>query len=706
MIRKLFTKKYILPFTGFFYLTARYTHASLALCCLLFLPSVALSNGLPISANKCQNGVVESGGCTIDTASQASYGFDYSLTGNIVTGLNVGINFNTVNNNTLNLRGSINTTGSSGAGVYLNTSNYNTSNIIGNISTTGLGGNGIYLLNSSSNNTFMIGDISTTGDNALGIHLVGNFQGSIKSNITTLTGNITTTGDSAHAFSTILGDANTNIITGNITTSGDYAYGILMRWVNDIKTSISGDIITKGLNADAINFSVFNSNSNTSISGNITTTGDNSDGIELGASSTTITVVTGGIFTAGANSHALRLTNSDSNIFNMTGGISATGAGSYAINLDGTSDNNAITFNQGSHIIGGLYNDGANNTLRFNLGRAASYNFATEGAVDWILEDTSKTVVAGSAKSRGVADFDDAGNRLYQRFSQLNNSLNQQHRQVAQGQPRGAMWLDSYYSDLDRHTVGSQLSQITRGVTVGFNASGHSEMPIDVLVNVENTDSGYGLSEQTIDSNSMLLGLAFPQLLTAGDGSLAVKLLAGKSDNNRKLTVLNNTLSTGQEVVSDKYKSDYVNVGAQWLQTVYRTKQLHHDLILGADIAHERIEGSTASSYYQVQDRNITQLLSQAEYGVTFTGDNNKLRVNGSIGVTHATMISGEQQHYTIDGIAASYNADESNTYYTASLGAHYQVTPQAKAYLTVQKSNSSDDIDGVSGNLGLAVRF
>ncbi len=674
MIRKLFTKKYILPFTGFFYLTARYTHASLALCCLLFLPSVALSNGLPISANKCQNGVVESGGCTIDTASQASYGFDYSLTGNIVTGLNVGINFNTVNNNTLNLRGSINTTGSSGAGVYLNTSNYNTSNIIGNISTTGLGGNGIYLLNSSSNNTFMIGNINTSSNNAHGIYLNGS-------------------------------DANTSTMTGDISTAGNNAYGIFLYGSPRNTTTMAGNIATIGSGSSGIGL-INSSDSIITMIGDITATGSRSHGIVLiGSDSVAISII-GNISTTGANAQGLYMSSSAANTINITGGVSATGNGSYAINLDGTSDNNTITFNQGSHIIGGLYNDGANNTLRFNLGRAASYNFATEGAVDWVLEDTSKTVVAGSAKSRGVADFDDAGNRLYQRFSQLNNSLNQQHRQVAQGQPRGAMWLDSYYSDLDRHAVGSQLSQITRGVTVGFNASGHSEMPIDVLVNVENTDSGYGLSEQTIDSNSMLLGLAFPQLLTAGDGSLAVKLLAGKSDNNRKLTVLNNTLSTGQEVVSDKYKSDYVNVGAQWLQTVYRTKQLHHDLILGADIAHERIEGSTASSYYQVQDRNITQLLSQAEYGVTFTGDNNKLRVNGSIGVTHATMISGEQQHYTIDGIAASYNADQSNTYYTASLGAHYQVTPQAKAYLTVQKSNSSDDIDGVSGNLGLAVRF
>ena len=194
--------------------------------------------------------------------------------------------------------------------------------------------------------------------------------------------------------------------------------------------------------------------------------------------------------------------------------------------------------------------------------------------------------------------------------------------------------------------------------------------------------------------------------MTAGDGSLAVKFLAGMSDNDRDLTVLNNTVSTGQETITDSYDSTYVTAGASWMQSLYATPRFHHNVLVGMDINHERIEGTTASSYYALADRDITQLVGQAQYGVTYTGINEKLTINGNIGVSHANIIDGEKQHYTIDGTAVSYTADKSNTYTTASLGATYQLTPQAYAYAHVKQFDSSDDIDGTTGNVGLVVNF
>jgi len=42
----------------------------------------------------------------------------------------------------------------------------------------------------------------------------------------------------------------------------------------------------------------------------------------------------------------------------------------------------------------------------------------------------------------------------------------------------------------------------------------------------------------------------------------------------------------------------------------------------------------------------------------------------------------------------------------TASLGADYKFTDNAKAYFNMQKFNSSDDIDGTSGYLGFIYNF
>ena len=328
-------------------------------------------------------------------------------------------------------------------------------------------------------------------------------------------------------------------------------------------------------------------------------------------------------------------------------------------------------------------------------------------AVDWVLDDTTKTVIAGSAKSRGVADMDDAGNRLYQRLSQINSSLTNQQRQTRQGHARGDYWIDSYYTDSERDTSPAQINQHTRGITVGFNASGDRDLAMDVIINYENSDAGYGLSEQTVDSNSLMVGLSFPELMTAMDGSLAVKFLAGMSDNDRDLTVLNNTVSTGQETITDSYDSTYVTAGASWMQSLYATQRFQQSILLWAwTSTMNSIEGSTASRYYRLDDRDITQLVGQAQYGVTYTGINEKLTINGSIGLAHANIIDGEKQHYTIDGTAVSYTADNSNTYTTASLGATYQLNPQAYAYAHVKQFDSTDDIDGTTGNVGLVVSF
>jgi len=532
----------------------------------------------------------------------------------------------------------------------------NTINLTGDISTTGLQGHALYIFGADDNTINLTGDISTTGgDSAIGLFF---FQGN--SNTITHIGNISTTANTGHGLYFITSNLNETTLTGNISTTALGAHGVYL----------------------------------------------------IGTSDDNVITITGNISTTGNSSHGLLFDNSDSNTINLTGSLSATGTGAYAINMNSTSVNNTVnlTLNQGDRLIGDIVNNGSGNTLNLTLnsGRAASYIYTSSGSTDltWNITDNSKPAIAGSAKSRGVADIDDEGNKLYQRLSQINSSLTNQQRQTRQGYARGDYWIDSYYTDSERDTVLQEVNQHTRGITVGFNASGDRDLAMDVIINYENSDAGYGLSEQTVDSDSLMVGLSFPALMTAMDGSLAVKFLAGMSDNDRDLTVLNNTVSTGQETITDSYDSTYVTAGASWLQSLYATQRFHHNVLVGMDINHERIEGSTASAYYRLDDRDITQLVGQAQYGVTYTGINKNLTINGSIGLAHANIIDGEKQHYTIDGTAVSYTADKSNTYTTASLGATYRLNPQVYAYANVKQFDSTDDIDGTTGNVGLVVSF
>ena len=508
---------------------------------------------------------------------------------------------------------------------------------------------------------------------------------STDNNILSLTGNMATTGYAVRGLLLNAGHNNTVILTGNIATTGNYGHGL---------HTLNGD------------------NNSITMNGNISTEGTNARGLIFAGSDNNTMTMNGNITSIGSTSHGLSLYDSDNNVINLNGKVTASHSTAYSIHFASTAHNNILVFGRNSTFITDYYNDGTGNTLDFtNRGRAASYNYdwtvaGTDGAGTGnaiLLTDGWKPVISGSAKSRAAADFEDAGNYLHQRFSQINTSLIQQQRKVSQGQARGDYWIDSYYSDSKRDTVLEEVNRHSRGVTAGFNTSGDRNVAMDVIVSFENSDAGYGLSDQKIDSNSLIVGLSFPQLISVGEGSLAVKFLAGMSDNDRDLKVL---IAGGDETVTDTYDSTYASVGAFWMQSLYETKRFTSQLLLGMDINHERIESSTASSYYVLEERDITQLVSQAAYSINVQGMNQKLQINGSIGVSHANLIDGEKQRYTIDGTAVSFTADKSNTYTTASLGATYQLTPQAQAYANLQQFASIDDIVGTTGNVGVVMNF
>jgi len=659
----------------------------LALATTLLLPNMSYAAACADGANPV--------GCSVTTSD-----ITYTLTGNISPASGVdGIFFSGANRNNVTQTGNISTTGSSAYGLYLRLSDNNTTNLTGNITTAGDFADGLDLDNSDSNIINLTGNISTAGRSAYGLSSDSSAGNSIN-----LTGNISTTGYSADGLIFWQSDNNTTNLTG-ITTAGDYADGLILWQSDNNTTNLTGNITTAG--DYAFGLYLWQSASNTTtLTGNISTTGVYAHGLSLDNSDNTTTTLTGNISTTGAGARGLSLNDSDSNSINLTGSLSATGTGAYAIYADSTSDNNTITFNQGTKIIGGLYNDGANNTLKFNLGRAASYNFTTSGAVNWVLDDTTKTVIAGSAKSRGVADMDDAGNRLYQRFNPISRATSAQHKNVARGDSRHDVWVDGYYSDSERNTSYQELNQKTRGLTVGFNVSGDRQLPLDFIINFENTDTGYGLSDQSIDSNSMMVGLSYPQLMQAFNGSLALQFLTGVADNDSAIKVLNNTVSSGQETVNADYTSYYAMLGAEWLQPLYQGENIQHDLYLGLDVMHEKINSHSSSSYFYMSDRDITQLNSSMHYGFAFNSSDKKLRIQAKAGIEQTDMLEGEYQYYKVDGTATRFKGDERNTYMTASLGAAYKFTDNAKAYFNVQKFDSSDDIDGTTGNVGLVVSF
>ena len=529
----------------------------------------------------------------------------------------------------------------------------------------------------TSDTTYTItGDI-TPADGVRGIA----FTDTADNNNLTLFGNIST--EDAYGISLQVADFNTINMTGNISTTTTRAHGLVLL----------------GSASNTIN-----------LTGNITTTGAGAHGLVLVDSNSNTITITGDIITSGTggNSEPILLNNSDSNTFTLSGAVHSLGE-DQAIAVNATSQNNTFTFKQGASFIGGLENNGGStNKLIFDMGKASSYNLDFDDT-SWTMEDTSKPIVSGSAKSMGVADIDNQAHILYRRMDPVNDVLSERQRLYTEGQRPAGYYIDSYYGHDKRDEDQSQISGNAGGMTIGYVLE-NTATPMEVLINFEVSQDNYGLglAKQTTESNSLLAGLFLPAIAEdVMGGNLSAKVLVGMSDNDAKRTVLNNNLgaSTASEKVSGDYTSSYISAGAEWLTEFLKVGRVSHELSVGADLVQAYNEDYTAGEY-KVDSRDMTQIQSRVLYGMTYKNLAKTVDVNIRFGVSNQYMVAGDKQDYKINGTSVSYTGDDNSFYYTAALGAKYYLADNTNLYVDTKYGQSSDDIQNLTVDFGFISRF
>jgi hypothetical protein len=694
----------------------------LVLTSTLFLPNISY-------AVDCENGENASG-CDIGTT-----GIDYILTGDITPASGVpGIQFTSgAENNTTTLTGNISTTGEFGDGVFFDEGLSNITNLIGNIITAGTESYGIYLSSSHSNNTNLTGDITTMGVGSFGLGLADS-----DSNITNLIGNISLMGDDAYGVGLTRSDSNTTTLTGSINTVGSNSYGLYLSesdlntttLIGSINTSglasyalqmtegenntitLAGDITTTGDDARGLN--LFRSNNNTiTLAGDITTTGDNAYGVGLTRSDSNTTTLTGDITTTGDDAHGLYFNDSDSNIINLTGSLSATGTGADAIHMNSTSRNNTITFNKGSQIIGALYNDGTNNTLKLNLGAGRSYALETSGSSSWTIEDlNNRPMVTGSAYGIGVGNMETQGHEMYQRTYQVNQTL--QQRQLANYKGNASpYWINSYYNKSSRSGSSNlssnnlQFSNHRSGINLGYRVTQY-EQPIELLFNYENSSMNHDDFNHQISSDSIMAGVFIPNIKQIAGGELSVNAMLGISDFRGSRKVMTNSAGySGMRTISSDYQAKHYVIGASWLKELYQGEMLQTFLNIGANINHQQMESYREEAYYKFNSRDISQLQSRITLSADAQPFKNKLNINVNLGIENRNMIAGTQQGLYLNNTKTGYShVNQTNTYLTSSLNISYPFTNTILAYAGYQYFDSGDDIKMSSGQIGVSGSF
>ena len=495
---------------------------------------------------------------------------------------------------------------------------------------------------------------------------------------------------------------------GTIITRGLYSLGIASGFEYSTNTN-SGTITNYSDEGAGIRSAGFNStNSNL---GTITTSGNSGDGIySLGAD--TITTNSGVIIVTGANSRGIVLAGNNQT-FTNSGLVMATGTNSNAIRWDLGVSNGVVNLNRGSVIIGDMVAEGHENArLNINLGSGASYAYSVSSNV-LVSDLNGRPMVTGSAHAAGIGNVSTASQSLYERTSQITQSLDDRVRTYdAKQNTSQDFWVNTYYSDSNRGgqgLSGSNLSfnQYRSGITAGFNVK-NSYTTTELIVNYEHGKLNIDEGNQGISSNSVMAGALFPDIKKLFTGTLSAKALIGYSDFSGDRKVLTNDVAlNGSRNVTANYQSSHLTIGSAWTKTLYQTDKMILDTLVGVDLNTQHINSYSESDLFKWNGRTINQLQERVTLGMEIKPLVKPLTLFGRVGIERRDLISGENQNYAINNTAVSYNdSNQRNTYATLNAGAYYPLTPTVKAYAQVRYYDSVKDIDSLSGSIGISGQF
>ena len=684
-----------------------------------------------IGSGSCENavgGVINTSNAEIGIHSVSSGSININ-SGTIATIDSFSYGIVSLNTNSININsGIITIAGNTTYAIYSLAAN-TTNNNSGTIITSGSAAHGIASFGANTTNTNS-GTVITSGSNAHGIYSSGLDATINNSHLISISGE-----DSSGIYNSSLGTVTTIDNSGNIrgtATSGGGNRGIFNgnqinlvqnTGVIDLRGAYKGQGLLNG--GFGLTASITTINNSGHIYGNFNT----GDGISNSGNNTSTinTLINSGIISGDAaisNGGIINhLINSGSIIGNSSG---IAGAGSFgtitntgiirsnslAIGIAG--NNTVVNLNRGSLIVGEIYTNSSatGNKLNINLGSGVSYAYSVTGP--WTVTDLdSRPMVTGSAYAAGIGAQETASEMLYQRTSVITSALDRRLRSYASDEvDNQPYWLDVYYSDVTRNAGGNYSTQTAfsnynYGITAGFKLPAQFT-PLELVVNVEQSNLNIDSGNQKIDSSSIMTGLLAPNIIDVLGAKLSAKALLGYADLNGDRKVMTNSLLyDGSRQIKSDYSSVYAVVGAALTKLYPITDRLTADVILGIDLNTQRFESYKETDYFAWDSRTLTQLHSRIQTGLDYKLWGDKGSVFARVGGEHRDLIGGATQDYSINGTNVSFNTKNKNdTYLTAQVGIKAQLEKRIQLFGVLNTMHSSDSVNSVSGNIGLRADF
>ena len=377
--------------------------------------------------------------------------------------------------------------------------------------------------------------------------------------------------------------------------------------------------------------------------------------------------------------------------------------GTYSIYNRRLGHTNTINLNKGSVIIGTIHSS-TDLILNMNVGASKSYAYQTTGSGTITLNDlNNRPAISGSAYAVNIGSMEMAGENLYQNTSNIIDAIESNINTTE-------TWVRPYYSESSRDAEGdSSAIRKLKNTKQGFTAGGavkDSKIPLQFILNVDQSENNIDSGEHIIDSDSITLGLVAPNFNRVGSYNLSLKGLVGYSKNDTDRKILDNTSSTGERVITGDYNSINAIVGASLAKTINLDNGVKANITFGVDVVSEMRDSFNESLYFSYDKLNLVQLQPkiQSEFVKTL---NNTSNAFVKLGVEVREILSGKTQDFSANNIKTSYTTPTTNDVYgTVAVGFNSKINETINLFAEANARKSGEEVETYQAIFGIKGTF
>lgn len=367
-------------------------------------------------------------------------------------------------------------------------------------------------------------------------------------------------------------------------------------------------------------------------------------------------------------------------------------------------NDNEVVIGTGSRIVGALVaaEGSTGNRLAFDLGAGTSFVYETSGP--WIVEDLDgRAVVRGSAIAAGIGQLEAADELMAMRHRAVEQALTTV-TPTSTGLtfvPHGVRWTRP--ADVADPTVLALDGEINGATLAG--RSRFDEEPLTWSVSYLGSSLEIDAGEQGIDSRSVVLRGALPELVETGAWTFGLRAYLARHAYETRRRVLTNT-AAGEAFYSGSFDSFEYGAAVTARHELNPSARVSLVSSLDLGVTTERLEAYAEGPYFSWDARDLTQGVADASVELSYHVDP-RTRLFLSASAEQRRVLSGRSANYAINEVPVSFSGGlHSASGYGVGAGMEFAGSETGRARMSAEWRESDEGGQTTAFALGLELRF